>query len=184
LNNASYYAWGFQLEVAAFASNYIPATAGASVTRAVETARFGPLIEAILQRVQGGVLVRVDLSNEGSATRRVVGCDGTTNFIRASSTKTDITLNLSSALSSTIGSGTNDGPFGAAAAFDVAGRSIVSNGGTVATDSTAVSARTTVYLGRDNTNTAGQYGTGYYDYVGIFAERPDNTNLQALAVAA
>ena len=47
--------WGAQVEAGAFASDYIPTTS-ASVTRAVETCRFSPLLEAILQRSAGSMV--------------------------------------------------------------------------------------------------------------------------------
>lgn len=181
------YVWGAQIEVASFASDYIPTTSSA-ITRAIETCRMSPLVEAILQRSAASVVVRGDLSGTTTA-RRLVGNDGSKTLLFAHGT-TDTLVGtwdgVASALTATIGgSGKNYSPLGAALGFDAAGRSLVANGGTVASDAVAAGTRTTIYLGRGVTVSASDaYGDGYYDFVGISPERLSDETLQDLAVAA
>jgi hypothetical protein len=75
--------------------------------------------------------------------------------------------------------------FGAAAAFDVSGRSLVKQGVAVVSDGGGAGDRSNVYLGRCTLVSGGNpYGDGRYDFVGISAFRPTNARLLALAVAA
>lgn len=175
------YVWGFQAENAAFASDYIPTTSSA-VTRAIETARFSPLMEAILQRSAASVVVRGQTYAQDNG--RIIGGD-TTDALLMRASNTAVRANKTSNLDATLGGGgTLTAANGVALGFDGSGRSLTGNGGTIATDANGPGGRTTVYLGRDATNGAGTYGFGYYDFVGISPERLTNTQLQTLAVAA
>ena len=93
--------------------------------------------------------------------------------------------NGTNGINATLGSGVHPSAYGGAVAFDAAGRSLVGNGGTVATDANAIGTRTTMYLGRGTSVGAGApYGDGFYDLVGFSPERLTNAQLQSLAVAA
>jgi hypothetical protein len=101
----------------------------------------------------------------------MLSAHSTTTVVQTGGTGYDLQATLG-------GGGQNYDPMGAAMSFDAAGKSIVGNGGTVATDAIALEVRTTIYLGRDGTPT---YGDGYYDYVAISPERLPHVTLQALA---
>ena len=178
------YLFGGQDVVGAFASDYI-ATTTASVTRAIETARLSPLLEAILQRAAASVVVRGDLTNPLSGDRLFMGGATTVALAKATSTSSQVTAtNATTALNATLGSGTNVGSLGVALGYTASARSLVGNGGTVATDANGPGSLTTVYLARNATNTAGTFGDGLYDFVGIAPEKLSDATLQALAVPA
>lgn len=183
--------FGHQGEVGSFSSDFIFGTG--PTTRAIETARFSPLLEAVLQRAAGSVVVRGRLDyftgdtystaqrlisginpdasiNTAATSRRMGSWNGTTLLTTPSDAPAPVTE-----------------PFGAAWAADSAGRSLAM-AGTVASDTEPKSAYdlTQVHLARPNTTPSNNpsYAAGLYDFVGISPERLPNSTLQALAVAA
>lgn len=149
-------------------------TTGAAVTRAIETFRLSPLVEAILQRAEGGAVVRGrDMFVEYG---RIVGY-GSGAAIRGSAAFGGVTTQMTSGTFSA-NYGDVRQPFGAAHAFDGTGQALVMNGNTPATSALAPDARSDVHLGR-----AGGvfYGGGRYDFLGILPSRPSDARLQELA---
>lgn len=176
-----------QLEQSSFASSAIRTT-GTAVTRPIETARFSPLVEAILGRSSAGVVVRVGgqrytLTSSGG---RLVGIGSSGAFIRRQSGGLGQVIAQSEAAGTQLVTTANALGWavanGATLGFDPAGRSMALNGGAPTTDTNTMGPITAVYLGRDGANVA--YGDGWFDYVGGQAYRPDNTRLTALAVSA
>lgn len=176
-----------QLETGSFATDYIPTTSSA-VTRPIETARMSPLIEAILQRSAGSVVVRgrMDAGQTASGPRIVGGpSSGAVGFLGRSGSNL-FTWSGSSLLQIAMGSNWDTSPFGIAFAFNAAGRVITGNGLTPVSDANAIGSRSEVYLGRGGHLVVSNegYAHGHYDFVGISPERLSNAALQALAVAA
>lgn len=186
-NGVAVEVWGAQFEAGAFASDYIPTTT-AAVTRAIETARLSPLLEAILQRSAASVVVRADLSNHTQNNKRFVGSESVTTLLyarRNAGNNQAATFNNPTELYATPGGSTSmDDPTGIAMGWDTSGRSVTGNGGTVASDANQPGARTKVYLARSEDYVSLEYGDGYYDFVGVSPERLTDTQLQALAVPA
>jgi hypothetical protein len=175
-----------ELEVGAFASDPIP-TLATAVTRAIETARFSPLLEAIMQRAAASVVVRgrLDANSLTNFPRIVGGASGHALLSSGSSGASVLSYNGTTGVSGSLPTGALSSPFGVGSNFDSAGRSAVGNGGTVGSDTAAAGDRSQLYLSRGSSiGTGTEYGHGLYDFVGISPERLSSTTLQALAVPA
>lgn len=180
-SSSSGWAWQAQLEQASFASDPI-VTISTAVARAIETARFSSLVEAVLGRAAFSVVVR-GRHDAGVNDAQMLGFNAATwalamNNLGASA------YNGSSAPVTSGGSLTTS-PFGAAAGFDSAGMAISRSGATQGTSTTVKAGdftRSPAYLARNGANYI--YGPGLYDFVGISPERLANSNIDALAVAA
>ena len=167
-----------QLETVPFATDFIP-----SGSRAVETCRLSPIVEAILQRSAASVVVRGQ-KLQIPAGGRLVGATTTTSLLEAVS-NTTVASNGAAPVATLGAFGTVTGAFGVAMGFDGTGRSVAANGGTIATDATGAPSRTTIYLGRHATApTNSNYGSAFYDFFAVVPERSSNATLQAQAVAA
>jgi hypothetical protein len=165
--------WGQQIETGAIPTPYV-ATTNATVTRAIESARFSPLLEAVLQRPAASVVVRGQAMTRASG--RIVGASGGA-LVAASSGLTQIVQEGSATLATAAGGALSSGNWGAGASFDAAGRSVARNGATAASDSGTPVARSTIHLGR---GASGAYGDGFYDWVGIAPSRLSEARLNEL----
>lgn len=155
-------------------------TAGATVTRAIETARFSPLVEAILQRSAATIRVCGQGLLAVASGPRIVGIANPAALLARSSGNVqtyDGTTTLTDAGATVPWSSA----WGVAMGFDAAGRS-VSGGGTPATDANGPGTRSSAYLGRDSG--AGPYAPARYDKVAIYPARVSDAALQAMARAA
>jgi hypothetical protein len=174
-------AWGAQMEQSAFATPFIP-TGAMTVSRAAESCRLSPAIEAILQRDAASVVVRGGLAMSRGAGR-IIGMIADSGLICGASIANQIgtwDAANSRGLSATLGSGTNTA-FGTAYGFDGSGQSLVGNRGPVASDAFTPDARTTVHLGR---SASGAHADGWYDFIGIAPVRLSDARLRELAVPA
>ena len=169
-----------QFEIGAFTSDPIMG----NLTRAIETARFSPLVEAIMQRAAGSAVVRGKLDVVG-ASQRIMGFNENggngSGMIAGATGNGALEYNESTLLAATLASGTHQTGFGQVVAYDSAGRALAANGSAVSSDTATPGARTLAKLASSN----GQpYAFGNYDFVGISPERLTDAKLQALAVAA
>lgn len=178
--------FGYQGEVGSFSSDFIFGTG--PTTRDVETARFSPLLEAIMQRASASVVVRgrLDAVPVGAAPR-VVGGNGGVSIIGGAGSGTIVgSYNGTTSISATVpSSGNIVSPFGTVAAFDSSGRTVGVNGALSGGDTATIGDRAQVLLARAvYIGGSSEYGHGLYDFVGISPERLPSATLQALAVPA
>lgn len=184
-----------QLEAGAFASDPIAVPIVSAVTRAIETARFSPLVEAIMQRMVGSTIVRGRLDywnnfSPGSEQRILGGGDVDVSLAVLLRTSTvDANRLLTGNGTSFIthgGSGPTPvtSPFGAGVSFDSSGRAIALNN-LVADDTEQIGSRNQVYLARPSSISSNRaFAHGMYDLVAVYPKRVSNARLQALARAA
>jgi hypothetical protein len=171
----------FQHEAQAFLSADIPTTT-ATVTRLIETARFSPLVEAIVDspgvtvRVQGASIISVN-----SSYPRLIGANNFVTLLHRANTNEVGTYNGTTLLQGG-GSPAWTTGFGAVAGINSTGRS-VSGGSTAATDTVNAGTRSLSYLARSLTLAAGEYGNGYYSSFALWPFRATNANVSSLAVA-
>jgi hypothetical protein len=166
--------------------SYIPTTT-ASVTRAVESCRFSPLLEAVFARAATSGVTKARMiypSVSGGAAFRVMAFNASQSMASGYGNTTSRNSNGTVVLDATAGSGGWTTGTGVAFGIDGTGRSISMNGGTIATDTNVVPARTTAWLGRDSTPTAGTSPTAWHDFVSIYPARLTNASLVALATPA
>lgn len=172
-----------QLEQASFASDPI-LTTSAAVTRAIETARFSPLLEAIMQRAAGSVVVRGMLDADGTSSADVRTIVGLAAFCILGSRNSTAMRQISDSgvADDQVVSGGFVLPWGVGYSFDSSAVSMAKDGA-VGAHTQLPGSRSQVYLGRPGAG-AITYGHGLYDFVGISPERLPSATLQALAVPA
>lgn len=139
------YVWGVQLEASSAVSSYIPTTT-ASVTRAADNITITGVANTLINAAAASAIVRVGTSPGSSFAANIIDSNGTnclgfdsTNHGLASITATLATSNTANR------SMTVDDKVGLA--WSGAGRSLVLNGGTVATDAIAQTPSATQNLG-------------------------------------
>lgn len=182
--------YGAQLEAGSFASDPIPTTS-AAVTRAIETARFSPLLEAVIQNPAASVVVRgqmdaaMGVNGTGVANACIVG--GGNNVLLVCRNSTDsqqVATYQGVSLATGSANPVLSSPWGVGVSLGSSGRSLAKGGSTVASDSQPKSTYdlSSVYLNRHSGGAGVNFGN--YDFVGISPERLTDTKLQGLAVIA
>ncbi|TRL35479.1 phage head spike fiber domain-containing protein [Rhizobium straminoryzae] len=177
-----------QVETGSAPTSYIP-TAGSAVTRTIETARFSPLVEAIIQRAAATIRVQYQLY-EQTNVQRVIGGVNPTALVGDSGVGRVSNWNGSTTLATAVGQGASlIVPTSSIIAWNAAGRSLVTYlgpaGGVVASDGNQPGDRSLVYLGRGSVVGVNPgYGDGFYDTVTIWPIRGADASIQALAVPA
>ena len=181
--------WGMQIELGVTVSDPILTTTTA-VTRAIETAEFSPVIEALVQNnpaVSFVVRTRLDGAtlNNGIANQKIIG--GTSNHFPLSrnSSSSDQTASYNNASAIVVGGGSNalTSAFGTSIGMDSSGRSITKDQFLIVSDTVAKStySLSTLYLNRDASSVS--IGSASYDFLGISPERLSDVQLQQYAVA-
>ena len=171
---------GFDLQNGAFATSPIPTTT-ASVTRAADVAQ---LTGTALTALQGsaytlGLSAQLLPDVTYGTTPRIVGYSNPYTPFGASSA-TQLVSYSGASLTATLGSsGVVTSPFQAMFGQSAAGRSLVSNGGTVVTDANTVPIGSLAYIGRDS---AGTYANGWFRSIAIYNQRLPDATLKTKSV--
>lgn len=172
------YAWGADIEPGSFATSYIPTTS-AAVTRSADIVQLTGAALTALQASAASIIVENDTYPNDPSFQYIVGFsagDGSGLVYNGSAfTEWNGSANLTGN-SSTRGTIDRVG-----LAFSGAGRSIVSNGGTVASDGGVIAgaAFPTIYLG---SNGGASILNGHIRSLAIYTSRLSDATLQAKSV--
>ena len=176
-------AWGLQDEPGYFATSYIP-TAAASVTRAADVVQF---TGAALTALQGSAATFIGQTiglpfNPAANSALVAATAG--NAVIAYVTNSNAVgvaaaATYNGAVALTVGTPNYTTAMRIGSAFSGSGRSLVVNGGSVATDANAIGSRPAVYLGGTG---ASFYLNGWVHSFAIYNARLPDATLQAKSV--
>lgn len=170
-----------QNENGAFATSPILTTT-ASATRAADVITLTGAALAATQGANGWVLAQTNTLVNGTGTYSpyIVAGDNVNNntFVRVNTATTSYSKFANTVLNSTLGSGAyNTGRVKTGVTWSAAGRSLVANNGTVATDASAPTSPTTVYLGSANGTVL---SNGLIERITIGATRLPDATIKAL----
>ncbi len=176
-------AWGLQDEPGYFATSYIP-TAAASVTRAADVVQF---TGAALTALQGSAATFIGQTiglpfNPAANSALVAATAG--NAVIAYVTNSNAVgvakaATYNGAVALTVGTPNYTTAMRIGSAFSGSGRSLVVNGGSVATDANAIGSRPAVYLGGTG---ASFYLNGWMQSFAIYNQRLPDATLQSQSV--
>ena len=171
--------WGAQLEAGAFATSYVP-TIAATVTRSADAASMtGTNFSSWFNAAEGTFCADFAGGNSISGLYgRAIGYDGAGSLIGGDNLVNRVStwngsVNLGVAFTGSVLTGVK-----AVMAYSSAGRAIVANGQTVATDANLIGTVTTIRLG--NSVSANESLNGTLRRVAYYPRRLTNTQLQAL----
>jgi hypothetical protein len=171
--NQSVFVWGMQLEAGAFPSSYIPTT-GTSATRAADNITISGAAQTIIAAATGSIVAQVGTQAGTSFAANIVDSNGTNVLGFNASNNALASLVATLATANTGNRNAGDDKIGLA--WSGAGRSIVLNGGTVATDASAQTPSSTQKLG--SANATSNFIYAYVERLTLFNSKLADATLQ------
>jgi hypothetical protein len=143
------YAWGAQVEQGAFPSSYIPTT-GAAATRAAENITTAGSLQTAINAATGSLVAQTDNGGGAGFAANIVDSNGT-NLLGFNSSNNALASMVGTLATANTANRITQDKLGIA--WSGAGRSLVLNGGTVATDANAQTPSATQHIGSSGTAT-------------------------------
>jgi hypothetical protein len=170
------YIWGVQVEAGAFLSSYIP-TSGATATRAAESISISGSAQSLINSTTASIIAQ--LNNGGSINYAATAVDSNgTNLLGFDATNHGLASITASLATANTANRISRDKLGIA--WSGAGRSLVLNGGTVATDATAQTPSATQKLG--SAGGTSNFVYAYIERLSIWNSKLADATLQALTV--
>lgn len=177
------YIWGAQLELASFATSYIP-TVASTVTRSADVAQMtGTNFSSWYNQPQGTLVADFTLDiGIASLSGRIAGLGdafGTNRVVDLYSTTAWVSYNGTNTISSGVTATTSNTPVKIAAAYATGSYALSANGATAATDATAlVNTATQLTIGRFPAGS--NWLNGHIRQIAYYNTRLPNAQLQTL----
>lgn len=169
--NKSVYVWGAQLEDnVSFPSSYIP-TGAASATRAADNVTIIGAAQTDIAAATASIISQVNRGMTGIATN-IVDSDGT-NLVGFNASDNGLASLVATLTTGNSANRTTQDKLGIA--WNASGRSLVLNGGTVATDATAQTPSSTQHIGSSG---AVNFANAYIERLTVWTSRLADATLQ------
>lgn len=169
------YFWGAQMEEGAFPSSYIP-TAGASATRAADNISITGTANTLINAATGSIVARIGNTGGGSFAANIIDSNGTNCLGFNSSNNGLASITATLATSNAGNRSSTDDSLGLG--WAASARSLVLNGGTVATDTTSQTPSATQKLG--SASGSSNFIYSYIERLTVWNSKLANATLQSL----
>lgn len=169
------YAWGAQIEIGAFPSSYIPTTSTAA-SRAAENITTSGSLQTIINAATGSLVAQTDNGGGAGFAANIVDSNGTNllGFDASNHALASITATL--ATGNTANRTTQDK---LGLAWTASARSLVLNGGTVATDTSSQTPSATQHIGSSG---SANFAFAYVERLTAWNTKLANATLQGFTV--
>jgi len=167
------YAWGAQCELGAFPSSYIPTTS-TSATRAADSIAISGAAQTVIAAATGSIIAQIGTQGGINFAATIVDSNGTN--VLGFNASNNALASLIATLATGNAANRSAGDDKSGLAWSGAGRSIVLNGGTVATDASAQTPSSTQKLG--SANATSNFIYAYVERLTLFNSKLADATLQ------
>ncbi len=169
------YAWGAQVEAGAFPSSYIP-TSGATATRAAENITTSGSLQTVINAATASLVAQVDNGSVANIAANIVDSNGT-NLLGFDASNHGLASMIGTLATGNTANRTTQDKLGLA--WNASGRSLVLNGGTVATDASAQTPSATQHIGSSGT---ANFAFAYIERLSSWTTKLADATLQGFTV--
>jgi hypothetical protein len=171
----SVYLWGAQAEIASFPSSYIPTTTVA-VTRAADNLTISGSLQTAINAATGSLVAQTDQGAAAGIAANIVDSNAT-NLLGFNSSNNALASMIGALATANTANRTTQDKLGLA--WNASGRSLVLNGGTVATDASAQTPSATQHVGSSGT---ANFAYAYVERLTAWTTKLADATLQGFTV--